>query len=123
MKITDVTLTLFAWESIPSTIYGHHTARPSRDGEIDRSNGHRAVGYRRQESRTTDPPADRHLPRQDPRLCELRDSRGARAICRAGAALQIDRLGRLQDSPAAALARRYQGLRVCAESHWRRLYC
>jgi hypothetical protein len=30
MKITDVTLTLFAWESIPSTIYGHHTARPTR---------------------------------------------------------------------------------------------
>ena len=29
MKITDVTLTLFAWESIPSTIYGHHTARPT----------------------------------------------------------------------------------------------
>ena len=23
MKITDVTLTLFSWESIPSTIYGH----------------------------------------------------------------------------------------------------
>jgi hypothetical protein len=29
MKITDVTLTLFAGESIPSTIYGHHTARPA----------------------------------------------------------------------------------------------
>ena len=29
MKITDVTLTLFAWESIPATIYGHHTARPT----------------------------------------------------------------------------------------------
>ena len=29
MKITDVTLTLFSWESIPSTIYGHHTARPT----------------------------------------------------------------------------------------------
>ena len=28
MKITDVSLTLFAWESIPSTTYGHHTARP-----------------------------------------------------------------------------------------------
>ncbi len=24
MKITDVTLTLFAWESIHSTIYDHH---------------------------------------------------------------------------------------------------
>ena len=30
MKITDVTLTLFSWESIPSTSYGHHTARPTR---------------------------------------------------------------------------------------------
>jgi len=30
MKITDVALTLFAWESIPPTIYGHHTrARPA----------------------------------------------------------------------------------------------
>ena len=29
MKITDVTLTLFSWESIPLTIYGHHTARPT----------------------------------------------------------------------------------------------
>ena len=29
MKITDVTLILFSWESIPSTIYGHHTARPT----------------------------------------------------------------------------------------------
>jgi hypothetical protein len=29
MKVTDVTLTLFSWESIPSTIYGHHTARPT----------------------------------------------------------------------------------------------
>ena len=31
MKITDVTLTLFSWESIPSTIYGHYTARPTRN--------------------------------------------------------------------------------------------
>src|ERR1700756_5491509 len=29
MKITDGTLTLFSWESIPSTIYGHHTALPT----------------------------------------------------------------------------------------------
>ena len=26
MKIADVTLTLFAWDNIPSTIYGPHTA-------------------------------------------------------------------------------------------------
>ena len=27
MKITDVTLTLFAWENIPSTTYGRHTGK------------------------------------------------------------------------------------------------
>ena len=31
MKITDVTLTLFSWESIPATIYGHHPrGQPAR---------------------------------------------------------------------------------------------
>src|SRR3982074_963909 len=34
LKITDVTLTLFAWESIPSTIYGHHTARPTGKSDL-----------------------------------------------------------------------------------------
>jgi L-alanine-DL-glutamate epimerase-like enolase superfamily enzyme len=34
MKITDVTLTLFSWESIPSTIYGHHTARPTGSSDL-----------------------------------------------------------------------------------------
>jgi L-alanine-DL-glutamate epimerase-like enolase superfamily enzyme len=34
MKITDVTLTLFAWDSIPSTIYGHHTARPTGKSDL-----------------------------------------------------------------------------------------
>ena len=27
MKITDVTLTLFAWDNIPSTTYGSHTGQ------------------------------------------------------------------------------------------------
>ena len=27
MKITDVTLTLFAWDDIPATTYGRHTGR------------------------------------------------------------------------------------------------
>ena len=34
MKVTDVTLTLFSWESIPSTIYGHHTARPTGKSDL-----------------------------------------------------------------------------------------
>src|SRR5436305_4269788 len=34
LKITDVTLTVFAWESIPSTIYGHHTARPTGQSDL-----------------------------------------------------------------------------------------
>jgi hypothetical protein len=34
MKITDVTITLFGWESIPSTIYGHHTARPTGKSDL-----------------------------------------------------------------------------------------
>lgn len=34
MKITDVTLTLFGWESIPATIYGHHTARPTGKSDL-----------------------------------------------------------------------------------------
>src|SRR5437763_15313269 len=34
MKITDVTLTLFAWDSIPATIYGHHTARPTGNSDL-----------------------------------------------------------------------------------------
>ena len=27
MKITDVTLTLFAWDDIPATTYGRHTGK------------------------------------------------------------------------------------------------
>ena len=187
MKITDVTLTLFAWESIPSTIYGHHTARPTgksdlgllavttdegitgpclsrhlvqpgeprragadplseadpdgsgparprapqpppmgarpgRDGAGDRRLRHRAVGHRRQGRRDADPPADRHLPRQDRRLCQLRDPRHAGGLCRAGPALPIDRLARLQDPSAAILARRHQGLRGGAQGGRRRLH-
>src|SRR5947208_8960701 len=34
LKITDVTLTLFSWESIPATIYGHHTARPTGQSDL-----------------------------------------------------------------------------------------
>ena len=34
MKIADVTLTLFSWESIPPTIYGHHTARPTGKSDL-----------------------------------------------------------------------------------------
>ena len=34
MKITDVSLTLFSWDSIPSTIYGHHTARPTGKSDL-----------------------------------------------------------------------------------------
>ena len=34
MKITDVSLTLFAWDSIPATIYGHHTARPTGKSDL-----------------------------------------------------------------------------------------
>src|SRR5437588_9217777 len=34
VKITDVSLTLFAWESIPSTTYGHHTARPTGKSDL-----------------------------------------------------------------------------------------
>jgi L-alanine-DL-glutamate epimerase-like enolase superfamily enzyme len=34
MKITDVTLTLFPWESIPPTIYGHHTAPPTGKSDL-----------------------------------------------------------------------------------------
>src|SRR5438270_10755320 len=34
MKISDVTVTLFGWESIPSTIYGHHTARTTGKSDL-----------------------------------------------------------------------------------------
>jgi L-alanine-DL-glutamate epimerase-like enolase superfamily enzyme len=34
MKITDVTLTLFAWPGIPSTTYGRHTGRFGGDGHL-----------------------------------------------------------------------------------------
>ncbi len=34
MKITDVTLTLFAWDSIPATSYGQHTARPTGKSDL-----------------------------------------------------------------------------------------
>src|SRR5712691_11862218 len=34
MTINEVTLTLFGWESIPSTIYGHHTARPTGKSDL-----------------------------------------------------------------------------------------
>src|SRR5205814_1176436 len=34
MKITELTLTLFSWESIPSTSYGHHTARPTGKSDL-----------------------------------------------------------------------------------------
>src|SRR5580698_7794274 len=34
MKILDVSLTLFSWESIPPTIYGHHTARHTGKSDL-----------------------------------------------------------------------------------------
>ena len=34
MKITDVTLTLFAWDNIPATTYGQHTARPTGKSDL-----------------------------------------------------------------------------------------
>ena len=34
MKITDVTLTLFAWDDIPATTYGRHTGRFSGKSEL-----------------------------------------------------------------------------------------
>ena len=34
MKITDVSLTLFAWESIPRTVYGAHTAHPTGKSDL-----------------------------------------------------------------------------------------
>ena len=34
MKITEVTLTLFSWDSIPPTSYGHHTARPTGKSDL-----------------------------------------------------------------------------------------
>ena len=34
MKITDVTLTLFAWTDIPATTYGRHTGRFSGKSQL-----------------------------------------------------------------------------------------
>lgn len=34
MKITDVSLTLFAWDNIPAVVYGAHTARPSNTSDL-----------------------------------------------------------------------------------------
>ena len=34
MKITDVSLTLFAWEGIPQQLYGHHTAPPTGTSDL-----------------------------------------------------------------------------------------
>ncbi|MCH8884789.1 MAG: mandelate racemase, partial [SAR324 cluster bacterium] len=34
MKITGVTLTLFAWDDIPATTYGRHTGEFSRKSEL-----------------------------------------------------------------------------------------
>ncbi len=34
MKITDVTLTLFGWESVPATTYGQHSARPTGRSDL-----------------------------------------------------------------------------------------
>ncbi len=34
MKITDVTLTLFAWTGIPTTTYGRHTGRFSGQSQL-----------------------------------------------------------------------------------------
>jgi L-alanine-DL-glutamate epimerase-like enolase superfamily enzyme len=34
MKITDLSLTLFAWDDIPAIAYGAHTARPSGSSEL-----------------------------------------------------------------------------------------
>src|SRR5580693_1954062 len=34
MKIIDVTLTLFAWEAVPATTYGHHSARPTGKSDL-----------------------------------------------------------------------------------------
>ena len=34
MKVTDVTLTLFAWRGIPSTQYGRHTGRFGGESQL-----------------------------------------------------------------------------------------
>jgi L-alanine-DL-glutamate epimerase-like enolase superfamily enzyme len=34
MKITDVTITLFSWEAVPHTTYGHHSARPTGKSDL-----------------------------------------------------------------------------------------
>src|SRR5258707_13925329 len=34
MKVTDVSLPLFAWEGIPGTIYGAHTAHPTGKSDL-----------------------------------------------------------------------------------------
>src|SRR4051812_34743248 len=34
MKITDVTVTLFAWPDIPATTYGRHTGRFSGESQL-----------------------------------------------------------------------------------------
>jgi len=34
MKITDVTITLFSWEAVPHTTYGHHSAAPTGKSDL-----------------------------------------------------------------------------------------
>src|SRR2546422_861667 len=93
MKITDVTLTLFAWDSIPSTIYGHHTARPTGKSDL----GLLAV--------TTDQGLTGHA-----------------FLGTSSNPASLDGPARLQDPPAAVLARRHQGLRGSAQGGRRRLH-
>ena len=186
MKITDVTLTLFAWESIPSTTYGHHSARPTGKSDLgllrvvtdEGIEGHAFLGTSSNPASLDGPGLIRFLKPlvigQDPldreRLNQLPWARARVATVRAIGAVDIalwdiagkmaglpihrligtsrdriaayasseiharprpmsrrhgttnDRLARLQDPPAATLARGHPGLRGGAQSGRRRLH-
>src|SRR5215471_3619963 len=187
MKITDVTLTLFSWESIPATIYGHHTARPTGKSDLgllaiatdEGVAGHAFLGTSSNPASLDGPMLIRFLKPvlmgQDPldreRLNRLLWARARAATVRtigacdvalwdlagkvagmpihrligtmrhsisayasseihatpeeyvgAGPALPIFRMARLQDPPAAILARGHQGLRGGPQSGRRRLH-
>jgi hypothetical protein len=92
VKVSDVTLTLFAWTDIPSMLL----AKPQHHPVRHRSDGCRAVGRRGQGERVADPPTAGRLPRSRPRLRQLGRARLEAGVRAGGVTLQGPRMDRLQ---------------------------
>ena len=105
-----------------AAVAGDVAAQPRDDTARDRRDGRGAVGSRRQDRWSADPPAARLLPRPRAGLRVLGGAAVQGGLRRGGRALQGRRLERLQDPSAHRPRDRHQGVRGGATRGRRRLH-